>query len=306
METVLITGGTGLIGKSLGQALLDKGYKVIILSRQTDNKTTIGNLSYANWNVEQQTIDKNAIATADHIIHLAGAGVAERRWTKKRKKEIADSRVNSSRLIVNALHSTANKIKTIVSASAIGWYGADPVIPNNKPFTEDATVSNDFLGNTCRQWEESIQPVSEQGKRLVILRTGIVLSRDGGALKEFLKPLRFSIAAVLGSGKQIISWIHIEDLVNMFIAAIENENMTGIYNAVAPGPVSNKELTLQLAKSRSKYFISVHIPSFVLKLVLGEMSIEILKSTTVSSKKIQMAGFHFHYPEILPALKSLS
>ncbi len=302
MATIIITGGTGLIGKELAKALLEKGYHVIILSRRPADKQITGNLSYANWNVEQQTIDKEAIGAADYIIHMAGAGVADKRWTKKRKQEIISSRVESSKLIVDSLKTISNKIKAVISASAIGWYGPDSVISDPDPFTENNPADDSFLGNTCKQWEESIEPVTGLGKRLVKLRTGIVLSKKGGALKEFIKPLKFGIAAILGNGKQIISWVHIDDLVSMFIAAIENENINGVYNAVAPNPVSNKELTLQLAKNKRKFFIPIHIPSFILKLVLGEMSIEVLKSVTVSSDKIQQTGFQFKFLSIKEAL----
>ena len=252
--------------------------------------------------MEQQTIDKEAIGAADYIIHMAGAGVADKRWTKKRKQEIISSRVESSKLIVDSLKTISNKIKAVISASAIGWYGPDSVISDPDPFTENNPADDSFLGNTCKQWEESIEPVTGLGKRLVKLRSGIVLSKKGGALKEFIKPLKFGIAAILGNGKQIISWVHIDDLVSMFIAAIENENINGVYNAVAPNPVSNKELTLQLAKNKRKFFIPIHIPSFILKLVLGEMSIEVLKSVTVSSDKIQQTGFQFKFLSIKEAL----
>lgn len=311
MPTIIITGGTGLIGKALGKALLEKGYRVIILSRKPADKPIAGNFSYAAWNVEQQTIDKEAIGAADHIIHLAGAGVADKRWTKKRKQEIISSRVESSKLIVDSLKTIPNNVKAVISASAIGWY----LIPNPSPqggegnrlrkFVESDPSANDFLGTTCKQWEESIEPVTGLGKRLVILRIGIVLSKEGGALKEFLKPLRFGIAAILGNGKQIISWIHMDDLVSMFIAAIEDDKLNGVYNAVAPNPVSDKELMIELAKARKKFYIPVKIPSFILKLVLGEMSIEVLKSATVSCEKIQRAGFNFRFPVIGAALENL-
>ena len=261
-------------------------------------------IQWAQWNVDTQTIDKDAVAKADYIIHLAGAGVADKRWTKKRKQEIVDSRVKSGALLVTALSEIENNVKTVITASAIGWYGADPVIPNPIPFLEDAPADTAFLGDTCRQWEQSIEPVTQLKKRVVKLRIGIVLSKDGGALKEFIKPLQFGVAAILDNGKQMISWIHIDDLVNMFMAAIENENMNGVYNAVAPKPVSNKELTLELARSRKKFFIPFYVPSLILKLMLGEMSIEILKSATVSSTKIQQAGFNFKFPDIKSALKN--
>jgi uncharacterized protein len=302
MQTVLITGGTGLVGKALGQALLSKGYRVIILTREISRQPSIAHLTYANWNVEQQTIDKQALVSADYIIHLAGAGVADKRWTAKRKKEILDSRVNSSKLIVDSLQTVQHNVKAVVSASAIGWYGSDAVVPNPTPFVETDQPHTDFLGSTCKLWEAGIEPVTAAGIRLVKLRTGIVLSKDGGALKEFLKPLKFGVAAVLGNGKQMISWIHIDDLISMYIAAIENEKMSGAYNAVAPVPVSNKQLTLTLAKSRKTFFIPIHVPSFMLKIILGEMSVEVLKSATVSSSKIEDAGFLFRFSAIDKAL----
>lgn len=299
MPTILITGGTGLIGKAITTLLLGKGYEVIILTRNPDKQKPVSSgISYAGWDIEKQIIDKAVMAKSDYIVHLAGAGLAEARWTKKRKKEILDSRVKSSQLIIETLRSTPNKVKAVVSASAIGWYGSDRIIPNPKPFTENLPASNDFLGKTCKQWEESIEPVIQLGKRLVKLRMGIVLSREGGVLKKLFTPLKFGMAAISGSGKQIFSWIYIDDLAKMFFAAIENEIMNGVYNAVAPNPVSNKELVTELAKSRKKFFVPFHVPSFLLRLIFGEMSIEILKSTTVSSEKVRQTGFVFAFPDI--------
>lgn len=308
MATVLITGGTGLIGKELGALLVQKGYHVIVLSRSVpEQSTTIPGITYAKWDVAKQFIDVNAVQQADYIIHLAGAGVAEKRWTEKRKKEIVSSRIDSSALLVKTLQANTNKVRAVVSSSAIGWYGPDPVSPNPKPFIESDASSQDFLGATCKLWEESIEPVVSLGKRLVKLRTGIVLSKKGGALKEFETPLKFGLATVLGSGKQIISWIHIDDICRMYLQAIEDEQMHGAYNAVTPAPLSNKHFILQLAKAeRNKFFIPVYVPSFVLKLMLGEMSIEVLKSTTVSAAKIKQAGFNFVYPSIEAALNQLT
>lgn len=304
MQTVLITGGTGLVGKALTTALLATGYKVIILSRSTEGKKNSENILYARWDIKKQQIDLPALQQADHIIHLAGAGVVEKRWTIAYKKEIVESRTESSRLLIDALQKNTNKVKTIVSASAIGWYGADadPV----KPFTETDPAADSFLGNTCKLWEASIEPVISLGKRLVKLRTGIVLSNDGGALAEFKKPIRLGAAAILSHGKQIVSWIHIDDLCRMFVHAIENENMQGSYNAVAPQPVSNKALTISLAKAMNgKLYIPIHVPAFVLKLMMGESSIEVLKSTTVSCNKIADTGFVFNFTAIDTALSNL-
>jgi uncharacterized protein len=303
MATICITGGTGLVGKHLTKILVAKGHRVIVLSRK---KNPAGNnVNYAVWNLQTGEIDRDAIANSDYIIHLAGAGVAEKRWSKRRKEEIVNSRTQSSALLVKALQETPNKIKAVISASAIGWYGPD-ASAESKSFIETDVVYNDFLGQTCLAWEQSIDPVTQLGIRLVKFRIGIVLSNDGGALREFKKPLRFGLAAILGPGTQIVSWVHIDDLCRMFLFAIEQVIMNGIYNAVAPKPVSNKHLTIALAKKmRGKAFITAPVPSVILKLVLGEMSIEVLKSTTVSSAKIQNAGFQFLYPSVEAALQEL-
>lgn len=306
MKTILITGGTGLIGKRLSEMLIAKGYKIIILSRNMPDVQQHENMDYALWDMKNETIDEQAFSKADHIIHLAGANVGEKRWTTKRKQEIVDSRVKSGHLLIKYMNEKPNKIQTIISSSATGWYGPDTNESLKTGFTEDATACNDFLGQTCYAWENAIKPAAEAGKRLVILRTGIVLSNHGGAFKEFKNPLKFGIAAILASGRQIVSWIHIDDICRMYIHALENSNMKGVYNAVSTIPVSNKELTLALAKKFRNNFIAVHVPSFILKIMVGEMSIEVLKSATVSAEKIQKAGFIFQYAEINSAISGLA
>jgi uncharacterized protein len=304
MATVLITGGTGLIGTALSTLLINKGYQVIILTRNP--KPATDTVTYAAWNPVQQTIDRAAVEQADYIINLAGENVADKRWTKKRKQQLVDSRVKSVELIVKALKEIPNKVKAVISVSGIGWYGHDPVIPNPHPFIETAPPASDFLGETCRLWEGSVDPVTALGKRLVKLRTGVVFSAEGGALDEFKKPVKFGIGAILGSGKQVVSWIHIDDICRIYLAAIENEHMQGVYNAVAPSTIPNKELTLSLAKKiKGQFFIPIHVPVLALKMVLGEMSIEVLKSATVSSQKISQAGFQFLYPTLEAALNDL-
>jgi uncharacterized protein (TIGR01777 family) len=311
MATILISGGTGLIGTSLTKLLLEKGHKVIILTRNLkraiDKQTADERLTYARWNAQEQSIDRDAVAKADYIVHLAGEGIVDKRWTDKRKKRIVQSRLQGSGLLVKALKEIPNNVIAVVCASAIGWYGLDkPGNKGSKGFVESDPSDPSFLGETCRWWEESIHPVRELGKRLVRFRFGIVLGNHGGAFAEFKKPVQFGIAAILGSGKQVVSWIHLEDVCRLIIFAIENDHMEGVYNAVAPKPVTNKELILHLAqRMRGKSFIPVHVPSWVLKTMLGEMSIEALKSTTVSSEKIQQTGFQFLYPQIDAALNDL-
>ena len=306
MATILITGGTGLVGKQLTQLLLAKGYDVNILTRTIPTKKAHQNMHYFLWDLTAGTIDSKAIETADHIVHLAGAGVADARWTKKRKQEIVASRVQSCQLIVKSLETINNNVQSIISASAIGWYGADTPISLRDGFVETAPANAEFLGETCRLWESTMQPVLALNKRLVQLRIGIVLSNDGGALVEFKKPIKAGVAAILGSGQQVISWIHITDLCNLILYGIENSAMQGIYNAVAPETITNKALTLALAKKmRGQFFIPIHVPVFVLKIMLGEMSIEVLKSATVNSFKTQATGFHYNYPTINLALDEL-
>jgi uncharacterized protein len=308
MKTVVLTGGTGLIGTELIKHLIRHNYHVTVLTRDVQKataKSKFGNqVDYAAWDVKAQTVDKKALATADYIIHLAGAGVVDKKWTEKYKKEIVDSRTKSSELLINALKRLDHHVVAFISSSATGWYGPDK--PGAKPFTEEAPAATDFLGETCRLWEESVKPVEALGIRRVSLRTGIVLSKKGGALAEFLKPVKMSVAGVLGSGKQMVSWVHVADLCEMYIYALEHEEIQGTYNAVAPNPVSNEELTLTLAKAeKGKWFIKMPVPTFALKLMMGERSEEVLKSTTVSCKKIQAAGFNFRWPEIKGAIESL-
>ena len=305
MQTVLITGGNGMIGKALTSHLVDKGYKVIVLTRQLPaQKSTLPAIEFALWDTKKQTIDIAAVQKADYIIHLAGAGVVDKKWTADYKKEIQQSRTESSKLLLTTLQNNANKIKAVVSASAIGWYGED--VAGEKPFVETDKPASGFLGETCVLWEQSITPVEALQKRLVKIRIGIVLSNEGGALAEFKKPVKLGVAGILGDGSQVVSWIHIDDLCRLFMYAIENENLSGVYNAVAPVPVTNKILTLELAKKmRGKFFIPLHVPAFVLKIMLGDRSIEVLKSTTVSDAKIKQAGFTFLFPTVDVALGQL-
>jgi uncharacterized protein (TIGR01777 family) len=304
MQTVLITGGTGMVGQGLTNYLIDRGYEVIVLTR-SEKKSARLQLSFAKWDIEKQYIDIEALQKADIIVHLAGESVATKRWTNKRKQEIIDSRVQSGALLVKALTENKHKVKTVISASAIGWYGPDTESSLTNGFTETDPFDPSYLGTTCKQWEESVHAIKQLGIRLVTFRIGIVFNKRGGALAEFIKPARFGMATILGPGNQMVSWIHQQDLCKMIGYAVENESIQGVYNAVSPQPVDNKSLVKAIAAKMHKFHFTVSVPVFVLKIMLGEMSIEVLKSANVSSKKIESTGFEFDYPTLDKALSQL-
>lgn len=304
MHIVLITGGTGMVGTSLTQLLLSKGYQVIVLTRKAQ-VSVVPNLTYAVWDIAKGYIDPLAIGKADTIVHLAGAGVADKRWSKKRKQEIVDSRVLSGALLVKYLTKNSHQVKTVVSASAIGWYGPDNAQSLMNGFVETDPVDGAFLGATCKSWEDSVNPVEALGIRLVTLRIGIVLNKQGGALAEFIKPAQFGMATIFGNGKQMVSWIHHHDLCRMILFGIETKTTQGVYNAVSPDPISNKDLIIAITKKLRGFYLPLPVPAFILEIMLGEMSIEILKSAKVSSNKIQNVGFNFDYPTLHSALNDL-
>ena len=303
MKTVGIIGGTGFVGTHLTDLLVEKGYNVIVFSRGNHHTPATGKpVTYSIWDAAKQACDPAAIAKLDAVVHLAGAGVADKRWTVARKQEIIDSRVNSTNFLISMLRQHAPGCKTFVAASATGFYGPDH--PAFHAFTEDAVAYNDFLGNTCKVWEDASNAAADS-IRTTILRTGIVLGKESGAFLEFAKPMKFGIMPILGSGKQNISWIEVDDLARLYLYAIENQAISGIYNAVAPSPVSNKEMMQTIAGIMGGIKIPVYVPEFVLKIMLGEMSIEVLKSCNASAQKILNAGFSFNYPELPAAVRKI-
>lgn len=306
MINVLITGGSGLVGAALCKILLKKGMQPTILGREIPSQQKqLKGLKYAEWDLEKGIIDMEAILEADHIVHLAGASVFEKRWTKKRKQEILESRTKSADLLVNALATHVHKVKSIVSASAIGWYGEDKI--QGKAFTEEDPADPGFLGQVCKQWEEHMERVEPLGIRLVKLRFGLVLSNNGGFMEPLQKALDFGIAAIPGNGKQMVSWIHIRDLVRLILFSLENDSMKGSVNAVAPQPVPFKWLLLNYARAIKKsFFIPMHAPVFLLKIILGEKSIEIVKSATVSCTLAKSYGFSFVFPSGESVLNALA
>jgi uncharacterized protein (TIGR01777 family) len=299
MLTILISGGTGLVGKHLSEKLKEKGYRVAVLSRTSKKDINIPTFA---WDIEKKQIDKEAIETADCIIHLAGAAIAEKRWTAKRKKLIIDSRVKSGQLIFDNLKENKNKLKIFISASAIGYYGA---ITSDKVFNETDSPANDFLGETCKQWEQSADKFEELGIRTVKIRTGVVLSKQGGALEKMITTVKMGIGSALGSGKQYMPWIHIDDLCGIYIKAIEDEQMKGVYNAVAPDHKTNMDYVKILARKLKKPLWLPNVPSIALKIIFGSMSAIILEGSRVSSEKIRAAGYNFLFPDLESALTDL-
>ncbi len=301
---VLISGGTGTIGKSLVPQLIKAGYQVILLTRKKPVWQDTDQCCYRHWNPNGEAMDASLLEGVHTIINLAGSGVMEKRWTTTFKAEILQSRVRAAEWLIDGLKKHNHQVRTWINASAIGWYGPDR--ESKRPFVETDAPYSDFLGNTCVAWEKSCDAVESMGIRVAKLRIGIVLSAHGGAFAEFVKPLRFRIAPILGTGQQKISWIHVQDLCGIILHLMQHEKLNGVFNAVAPNPVTNRELMLTLANMlHGKVFIPIRVPAFVLKIMLGESSIEILKSTTVSAEKILKSGYVFQYSKLETSIPSL-
>ena len=295
-KKVLITGGTGLVGQQLVSMLEKAGYEVAVLSRHANEQ---GPIKTYVWDIEKEYIDPLALEHTEVIIHLAGAGVADKRWSAERKDLIYNSRVKSSLLLYNSLKSHDHQVKTFVAASAIGLYGADT---GNKLIKEEEPQGSDFLAHVVDAWESATSKISSLGIRLVQPRIGIVLSAEGGALKELLKP---PVAAPLGNGQQYMSWVHIEDLCRMIQFGIEEDKLVGPFNAVGPEPMTNKDFTKLAAKVMGKPYLPIPVPSLVLKLMLGEMAQIVLGGSRISAERILKAGFNFAYPSLKGALEEL-
>ena len=295
---ILLTGGTGLIGKYLTEELLEKGYSVSHLSRSPGKDSRVKTFL---WDVNKGEIDEHCIDGVDIVLHLAGAGIAEKRWTDERKKEMIDSRTKSIGLIYRLIKNKPNQVKSIISASATGYYSDR----GDELLTETSPPAHDFLGTCCIEWERAVDEGSALGLQILKFRTGVVLTKDGGALAKMAIPVKLYVGSPLGDGKQWIPWIHWQDVVAMYLYGIENENLTGVYNMVAPNSVTNKQLTQAIAKQLHKVLWAPNVPAFVLKLMLGEMATIVLGSTKASAQKIENAGFRFKYPDITSALQEI-
>jgi len=286
------------LGTHLTKTLLDKGYEVSHLSRTQGNNPDVK--TYL-WDVAKGEIDENSIIGVDTIVHLAGAGVVDERWSDERKQELIDSRTKSIGLIYQVLRKKNHIVNSVISASATGFYGDRGA----EVLTEESDSGSDFLADVCIKWEAAVDNGKELGLRIVKFRTGIVLDKNGGALPQLANPVKWGVGSPLGSGKQWMPWIHWRDVVKMYIYGIENAALSGVYNMTGPNPVTNKQLTKAVATQLHKPFWAPNVPVFVLKLILGEMRIAVLESAKTSSKKIEDTGFKFDYPQLSGALKDI-
>ena len=295
MKKIIITGGTGLVGKRLTTFLQEKGYEVNILCRNPKQPNEY------KWNIEANFIDEKVFENAIAIIHLAGAGVADKRWTDERKQEIIDSRVKSTQLLFQYLAKGKHQIQSFISASAVGFYGDR----KNELLTEASSNGTGFLAEVCQLWENEVEKIASINIAVSKIRIGIVLSKDGGALPKLDFPIRFGIGAYIGNGKQFVPWIHIDDLCQIFYHLFEHKNQNSTYNACAPDVKTNKEMSKTIAHVLHRPFIPFPAPEFVLKTVMGEMATMLLMSNNCTSKKIQQTGFVFQFPTLEKALENI-
>ncbi len=299
MQNVLIAGGSGLIGRRLTQILLEEGFSVSILGR---NKTEVlgSHISIYNWDPATKFLPEDALNRADYIINLAGASISKR-WSKTYKELIINSRIEATSTLVEVLNTKPHKVKALINGSASGFYGFNRV----EELSENSEPGIGFLSETCEQWEQEAQKLHCPSTRLIILRTGIVLAKDGGAFPSMALPIRYWVGSKLGNGKQIIPWIHMDDLCKMMVFLLMKPEPKGIYNAVAPVSISNKEMTRAIAKAYHKPLLMPPVPGFMLRLFLGEFYKALIGSLKISATKIKQEGFLFQYPEIDDALEVL-
>lgn len=297
MANILIGGGSGFVGGFLSDALAEQGHEVSHLSRSARPDAKYPTYQ---WDVFKGTIDEAAVGRADYLINLAGAGIADARWTKKRKELIIKSRTESTRLLAKTLKKLNHQPILYLSASAIGYYGDSGEVGVD----EDSAPGSGFLSESTIAWEASVKSIETLGIPVFINRTGIVLHPKGGAMQKMTIPLNFMMSAYFGDGQQWYSWIHMDDIVGTYTYAIEQQ-LTGIYNGVSPHPARNKTIAAELPKANDSFAMVMPAPAFVLKLALGKMSDTILGSSKVSAEKIIEAGYKFKFPTLSGALKDL-
>jgi hypothetical protein len=291
-QTVLISGGTGLVGSRLALTLREHGHEVRILSRQR---------GMVYWDPRRGHLAEDALEGVDAIVHLSGAGIAEKRWSPARKKELEESRLGTTRMLLQALETRPHRVRTFVAASAVGFYGSR----GDERLDEKSEPGTDYLAELSQKWEAASAPVTAIGIRLVTLRIGIVLSRKGGALPELTKTLPLGLAGVLGSGRQFYPVIHADDLARMFRFVLEEPACSGVYNAVGPAPVRQRDLMRAILRASGRKAFLAPVPEFGLRLALGEMADAVLMSSRAGCQKMEDAGFRFDYPTVERMLEAL-
>lgn len=296
MQTVVIAGGTGLIGRQLSHLLRGAGFEVLHVSRKANLNAEFPTFA---WNPMTGSFDATPFERADFIINLAGAGIADKPWTAARKREIIESRTQSAAIIERFLRSRKHHVKAYIAASAIGYYGNRAA---DEWLDENASAGSGFLTESTLEWEQATQKIAQLGIRTVAFRIGIVLSTQGGALEKMLISFRFLLGTYFGTGEAVCSWIHIEDMASMFLFAIQNNTLNGIYNANAPNPVTNYALTVAIRHALQRPALLIPVPAFALRLAMGELADVVLNGNRVSAKKIVSAGFQFKFPSINEAL----
>ncbi|MEI7488467.1 MAG: TIGR01777 family oxidoreductase [Chryseobacterium sp.] len=296
-EVVLITGANGMVAQELSKKL-EKEYSVRFLTRKKKRDNDY------EWDIKNGKIDESAFENVAHIIHLAGANISVKRWTDDRKKELISSRVDSAKLLLNTLRKKNIHLKSFISASGINYYGTKTT---EKIYTEDDAPGNDFLSEVVVLWERSADDFKEQNfaERVVKIRTAVVLSEKEGALKKMLPTIELGIGSPLGSGKQYMPWIHVKDICSIYEFALKNSNIEGAYNANSPQHTTNENLTKKIAEVVRKPLFMPNVPSFVLKLIFGELADALLEGSRASSQKIQDTGFQFEFPDLKGALEDL-
>lgn len=300
MATILITGISGLVGTALSQYLQKQGHTIKGLSRSAGSKNGI---QIYKWNIDSGEIDELAFKDVTHIVHLAGEGIADKRWTEERKKAIMDSRTKSTELVIKTIEKLKLPIQGFAGASAIGAYGLKT---SEHIYTETDRETDDFFGKTCQLWEDSYLPLSKLNIRTCILRIGIVLSARGGAYVKMKTPVKFGIGSALGSGKQYMPFVHIDDVVGAFEKALLDETMKGIYNLVGSEHVTNYQFNKALSRSIQKPFFMPAVPAFILKLLLGEMHLMVTTGSRVSNEKLLNSGYNLKFPTLEAALAQLA
>ena len=298
MKKILITGGTGFVGKQLIPFLVEKGYSIHVLTRKP-SANSLKNICFFQWDIERQYIDKKAFEGVEILINLTGANIGEKRWTEQRKKEIIDSRIKSIDLLYQYISENKFNINIFISSSAVGFYGA---VTTDKTFVETSESGNDFLASVSQKWEDATLKFNDLGIRTVILRKGVILGKEGGMVKKLSPLAKLGINVSLGSGEQYLPWIDIRDLVKLYDFILSNTQLKGIFNGVATEQITMNDFSKVLLKSFGKKSFLPNAPAFVIRLLFGEMAVMLLEGSKVSNEKLESTGFYFEFDTIEKSL----